>query len=200
MIVVDVGAQVGTGALYAAFPQAHHVMIEPVEENRQQLEALAARLKSVSIVIAASGGEAGTISLKVSPDTRYASVGNFKPEGWSEREVPIVTVDELVREARSVRAVGEILLKIDVDGMEPFVLEGAKKTLNEPGTVVVIETSFLTGSVSNFGRIYDIMRVAGYEIWDIIEPLYRARDSAQWQCDTVYVQRESPYRALHTWR
>src|ERR1044071_4910204 len=48
--VIDVGAGVGTPALFEVFPKARHVWIEPLEENRAALEQLARNLPHTEII------------------------------------------------------------------------------------------------------------------------------------------------------
>ena len=71
-------------------------------------------------------------------------------------------------------------LKIDIDGFELRVLEGATKTL-ENTSVVMIETPVheLTARIAFLER-------AGFVLFDLIEPCYY--DKALWQCDALMLK------------
>lgn len=77
-VVIDVGAQTGTEALYRVFPASRHLMIEPVEENRPILQKIASQLKDAEILIAAADSVSGDAFLHVSNNTRYAVVSENK--------------------------------------------------------------------------------------------------------------------------
>jgi FkbM family methyltransferase len=193
-VVVDVGAQTGTEALFRVFPSAKHLMIEPVTENKAVLSHIASQLKDAEVLIAAADSASGEAFLHVSSDTRYASVSrNPKSEegdAWNVRRVAVYSVDDLC-ESRSLK--GPYLIKIDVDGKELDVLEGSIKTLRNTECVIV-ETVFFGDGANNFYRVTAFMRENGFVIYDIVEPVYRPVDMALWQVDTVFVRRNGPFR------
>ena len=88
----------------------------------------------------------------------------------------------------------QTILKIDVDGAEIDVLEGARATLT-CDCVVVIEAALLDERAARFGQIVNFMTAHGYEVWDILEPVLRPSDSLLWQVDLVFVPRDSALRA-----
>lgn len=62
--VVDVGVGAGAPELYAGFPDARLVLVEPLEEWRPQLERLRDE-RSAEIVAAAAGAQAGEARISV---------------------------------------------------------------------------------------------------------------------------------------
>lgn len=195
--VIDVGAQTGTPPLYEVFPDAHHVLIEPVAENESALQALCGQLRSAEYRIAAVTSRDGMVPLAVSDDRLYSSVvrDGVVPEGADAppglRSVPGVSLDSLCAEGRYV---GPMLVKIDVDGLELEVLAGAV-TLMRPDAVFVIEAT-VAGNDARLPRIIDAMAPYGFQVWDIVDPLYRPGDERMWQVDVVMVHRDGPYAAL----
>lgn len=193
--VIDVGAQTGTPPLYEVFPDAHHVLIEPVVENESALQVLCGQLRSAEYRIAAVTSRDGTVPLAVSDDRLYSAV---VPEGAapesslpSLREVPAISLDGLCAERGYARP---MLVKIDVDGLELEVLAGAA-TLMQPDAVFVIEAT-VAGGDARLPRIIDAMAPYGFQVWDIVDPLYRPKDERMWQVDLVMVHRDGPYAAL----
>lgn len=195
-VVIDVGAQTGTDALYLAFPNAKHLMIEPVAEHRASLMKLAARLKDAEVITVAAGSVSGETQLHVSENARYAHTSDSaEPEGNlpEVRKIACTTIDDLCR-SRSLN--GPFLVKIDVDGRESDVLQGMTNVLHETECVIV-ETIFFGDGPNNFYRVVDFMKHRDFVVYDIVEPLYRPVDFALWQVDTIFVKRQGGFRKLH---
>lgn len=194
-VVIDVGAQTGTDALYQAFPTSKHLMIEPVAEHRAALMQIASRLKDAEVIIAAADSVSGEAFLHVSPNARYATLSRsaeVKGNRQDVRRMASLSVDDICR-SRSLS--GPFLLKRDVDGKELDVLEGSIETLH--GTeCAIVETVFFGDGPNNFHRVTAFMEGRGFVIYDIVEPLYRPLDSALWQVDTIFVKRDGRFREL----
>mgnify|MGYP002143102652 FL=1 len=184
-IVFDVGAQVGTPELYNAYPDAHHVFIEPVAECLPILNDIAGQLKSATVVNCAVSNVNGTTSLSVTPSRQYSSIDTKM--GDESREIEVKTVDSICED---IHIEGPVLLKIDVDGIEVKVLQGAKSILRND-CVVVIEASIADES-PRFNRVVEYLSSYGYEVYDIVDPLYRQSDWHLWQVDLIFVKTQSP--------
>jgi len=194
-VVIDVGAQTGTEALFRVFPTAKLLMIEPVAENEPTLLQLASQLKDAEVLIAAADSASGEAFLHVSPNTRYATISdNADPKGIRQdvRKISCIAVDDLCQ-SRSLE--GPFLIKIDVDGKELDVLMGCANTL-EKTECAIIETIFFREDANNFYRVVEFMQGCGFVIYDIVEPVYRPIDMALWQVDTIFVKRDGPFRQV----
>lgn len=194
-VVIDVGAQTGTEALFRVFPAAKHLMIEPVEENKAVLLQIASQLNDAEVLIAAADSASGESFLHVSPNFRYAAISDSAtPKGNRQdvRRISCVAVDDL-SQSRSLK--GPFLIKIDVDGKELDVLKGCAKTL-ERTECVIVETVFFGEGANNFYRVTEFMHDRGFVIYDIVEPVYRPIDLALWQVDTIFVNRDGPFRQV----
>ena len=137
--VVDVGVAYGTPELYAAFPGSRHVLIEPLAEYEEALGILARR-HGADVVLAAAGPEPGTTTINVHRAPALSStLGEWRGggDGGSAREVPVVRVDDVVAERRLP---APYLLKVDVEGGELRVLDGAPRVLAE-SELVLLEVS-----------------------------------------------------------
>ncbi|MCK4782755.1 MAG: hypothetical protein KAV87_03315, partial [Desulfobacteraceae bacterium] len=66
--IIDVGVAYGTQALYELFPNARHILIEPLEEFVPHLDNLVARLNKAEYIIAAASSTPGNIVINVHPD------------------------------------------------------------------------------------------------------------------------------------
>lgn len=193
--VIDVGADRGTFELYETFPNASHILIEPLEENRPYLEQIVAKLKNAQFFIAAATEEAGSVTINVHPDfcgsSLYLECEESDVNGVP-RTVPSLTLDDL---ARQFDLQGPILVKIDVQGAELDVLRGAADILKIT-EFVIVEASFF-GFFVNGPLCHDIvvfMKERGFVLYDILNHMYRPLDDALSQVDLVFVREGGSFR------
>jgi FkbM family methyltransferase len=187
--VIDVGAALGTFDLYETFPDAEHILIEPVIENEPYLEKICQSLKHASYLIAAATEQAGEITLTVSDNLIHSSA-DFEPSssqpGSDTRIIPAITLDQLCVERNLTPP---YLLKIDVDGNEVDVLRGATQMLQQT-EYVIIEVSLF----NQIHRVIDFMRSQGFVIYDILGLSVRPTDQALWQADMAFVKETGIFR------
>ena len=131
MRIVDAGANLGYYLLLfeqLAGPTSHIVAIEPSRANLAELRLNIERnsLTNVALHEVALGAQAGEVWLAESINSRVASSneGTYK--------VPARTLDDL--------ATGRVdFLKIDVEGYEGLVLDGARRVLERDRPIVFLE-------------------------------------------------------------
>ena len=189
-LVIDVGAQVGTPELYGAFPNAHHVFIEPVAECIPTLQAISKTLTSCEVLNSAVSNVNGKLTLSLSNTKQYSSID--KDMGGETREIPVCTLDSIYENLLDHNS---ILLKIDVDGVEVDVLKGAK-TLFEKDCVIVIEAS-LGDEQPRFHKVVEYLTAYDFKVIDIVDPLFRPGDWHLWQVDLVFAKSDSKYWVSH---
>jgi FkbM family methyltransferase len=197
--VIDVGVGYGTHDLYKLFPDAKHILIEPLEEFKENLIEIAKQF-DLEYIISAAGSRSGTTILNIHPDLEGSSI--FKEmegehvDGF-ERSVPVVTLDEV---CSGKQLITPFLLKIDVQGAEIEVLEGAKSIL-EKVDIIIVETS-LYHFFKMGPQIYDVisyMKSIDYVIHDVFGPQYRPIDGSLSQIDIAFVNENGPFRQQHVY-
>lgn len=136
-LVIDVGAnsgQFGTSLRENGY-RGRIVSFEPIEREFQALSRTAATDPKWDAYRFALGAAAGTATLNVSKLSVFSSILKLaenaplhdnRVEIDHVEEVPIHTVDEI-----AAGLDGRILLKIDTQGYERQVLEGARQTLSK---------------------------------------------------------------------
>lgn len=150
--VIDVGANIGTHAVYLAQrvgPTGAVFAFEP-QRIMHQLLCTNATLNGITwlrAVHAAVGEKQGGL---VVPDVDYASPGNFgglSLGSWKEGEsVPVFALDDLGLSHCA-------LLKIDVEGMEAGVLDGARKLIANSKPVIYLEHNHPDGAPAVIERL-----------------------------------------------
>jgi FkbM family methyltransferase len=132
-IAIDVGANIGMYAVALATAVGRHGAVwafEPVPQTSEKLRANIALngLNNVEVVAAAAGDTGGIADIRLANDSAYASLVHAKKGRATGRiiSVPMRTLDEVWQE-RGCPTVS--FCKIDVEGAELPVLEGAQQVL-----------------------------------------------------------------------
>jgi FkbM family methyltransferase len=195
--VIDVGVANATAELYEQFADANILLIEPLKEFEPFLRQICTSYRA-QYVLAAAGSKSGSAILNVHENGFGSSLLNEVDGGTVDgtpREVPMVMIDTVVAEKKLT---GPYLLKVDVQGAELQVLEGAERVLQET-EVVVMEVS-LIGTLVGCPQLFEVvewMKGAGFVVYDIWGLLYRPLDDALCQADLVFVREKGVFRASH---
>jgi FkbM family methyltransferase len=195
--IIDVGVADGTPGLYDTFTGAKIVLAEPLVEWEAALRALCKRYGADYVLAAASNAE-GEIVVHIHKDLAGSSTLR-EAEGehvdGRPRTVPTLRLDELC-ERRGL--LGPYLIKVDVQGAELVVLEGADRILDDTG-MVLLEVSlmpfFLNGP--QLAEVVVFMKERGFVAYDIFGGHTRPFDGALAQVDMAFVKEDSPFREFH---
>lgn len=145
-VLFDVGAHIGayTKAFIEVFPNGKSFAFEPSLHHREALEGNLKDVAGVKLFACALGEQAGTASLfKNSNVTGLASLTKRRLDHFGldmniVENVDVRTLDDIVTEL----AITKIhLLKIDVEGHELSVLNGAKSSLQN-NVIDIIQFEF----------------------------------------------------------
>jgi FkbM family methyltransferase len=199
--VIDVGAAYGlwSAACHERFPRARFILIEPVEEYAPFLENRAAPWGGTYIQ-AAAASTIGTRQINVHDDlvgTSFFSEAEGPGVDGTPRSVPTIQLDETCRE---LGATAPILMKLDVQGSELDVLEGATEIL-ELTEVIIMEVSFF-GFFREAPTVVDVitsMAEKDFVPYDILDLHHRPLDGALAQADFVFTRHDSGLRKFHSY-
>jgi FkbM family methyltransferase len=149
-VVVDVGANVGvhTVALARRARAGHVFAFEPVRELAEQNAVNCAlnRLRNVTIVNCALGAEPATLTMHVNTSGNgLEGTSTFidtyhrqrAPARYQARSVPVRRLDDIVPELVAPRRIA--FMKIDTEGYDTFVLEGAMATIRAHRPAILVE-------------------------------------------------------------
>lgn len=143
-IVVDVGANIGEFSVAVA-PHAKKVYaFEPVARSRALLTKNTASFPNIEITACALGKEEGTVSL--APDTQNNS-GTYRVTGSGT--IPLRTLDSF--------DLAPNFIKIDVQGLDIRVIQGAMQTIKKHQPVVLFEISDLTIKYGGIRSLREIL-------------------------------------------
>ncbi len=145
-VLIDVGAQIGYLTLVMATSanrSARVISFEPQSSNveRFQENMRLNNVTNVELITAAVSSASGTIRLYLSTDNNagtHSTISSDPNVGADFEEVPATTLDETV-DAMGLSAVD--LVKVDVEGAELEVIEGAINTIASLKPTFIIELS-----------------------------------------------------------
>lgn len=174
---IDVGANVGIFTMTMAASVGAHgnvLAIEPLPANGDRLRRHAAAndFKQVSIYPVAAGASSGEVILDAGADPAFVStrpVRGLPERSAGEVRVPMVALDDVWVEANSPSV---SFIKIDVEGGECAVLDGAKRLLDTCRPTMLLEITGPTemGEIrrrlSTFG--YRFTQPSGFQTWNYI--------------------------------
>ena len=176
---IDVGAYHGEWSRgLSAVWTVPILMVEPQVSCAAALESFASNLGANSVYFeqCALGKEAGSVEFMLE-ETNSRMVPNGEAANCPTIRVPVRTLREVVSSYQGAFN----LLKVDVQGFELDVLEGAGELLQQ-FEVVILEVSVIRiGPVPTFYEVMQYMDGKGYRLYDFLPMYYRPLDNALWQ-------------------
>jgi FkbM family methyltransferase len=170
--VLDVGANAGYFAVIAAVAGGHGSQVIAFEPNPRLAGMLAASIAlnpelNIHVERSAVGDQPGELPLHLASVSRNSGLSSLRSDlpdtAGGTVTVPVVTIDDYC--AR--RTLTPDLIKIDVEGFELQVLQGATRTLTEtPPGAVICE---IAPGRDDPQRIIALMRAHGYEPYAIAD-------------------------------
>jgi FkbM family methyltransferase len=194
--IVDVGILTSTYPLMHCFPTLKHLLVEPVRSFYPGIEEIYKKHNiDHTLMKCAAGARDSTLVLcEYAKDgghkITHSKIFNSPSEAITTNllaclDIEVRTVESLLREAAEqglVKADAPFLLKLDVDGTEEDIIEGAKGVLDRC-SVVVLEVPI----VKLLGRV-QLLDSLGFTCVDIVDPCYYKR--AMSQVDCIFVRKD----------
>jgi FkbM family methyltransferase len=191
LVLVDVGARGGLKKDWQ--PAARHLQVIGFEPEAREYEALRARTPEdgkLRLFGVALHNRPGTVTFQVTRDRGLSSI--FEPnrrflDGFPEADrfevtervdVETATLDALVAATPAINDID--FLKVDTQGSELFVLEGAARVLRDRAVGVEVEVEFnqIYKDQPLFGDVDRLLRGAGFELFDL-RPVYWKRTAGR---------------------
>ena len=169
--MVDVGANIGLHTLasvFAAKPNNHQTWVafepEPTTFGRLQANCQLNGLDKVQLMQVGVGREAGTLTIHSSTDANEGSHSLLtRPDTAPSGTVAITTLDTIMPPL--VPAHEPVLVKIDVEGFEPAVLEGGLAWLTgleEAAVIMEISPTLLRNDGRSENELLDLLHQCGF--------------------------------------
>ena len=196
-VIYDIGASTGEWARMAAkiWPRAKIYGFEPNAADQPALEQTTRGLPNFTFHRCFLGSKQKTVTFQ------SAGVGTsvLAPhnESAATEQAPMMVLDRLIADGTLP---APDLMKLDVQGYELEVLNGAAEALKH-SQAVLLEVSFL-----NFysgwplaDEVIEFMKKEGFAWYDILGCLRRPMDDALGFMDLLFVKRDHPLRSSVGW-
>jgi FkbM family methyltransferase len=195
LVLVDVGANLGEFTAAAARISRVDTVhaFEPQRVCHSRLREVLKGLANGYLHPVAVGRESGEVEFYCTGNARMASVlaplpamaGNYEPGDMSVEErgkVPIVRLDDVIPANTTVD-----LLKIDVQGYELAVLEGAVRTLERTRTLL-LEVNYVAHyeGAPCIDQVVEAVRMHGFRTFGMSAP-YSGTEGPLW-ADAMFVR------------
>jgi FkbM family methyltransferase len=189
--VVDVGASDGRWARMAErrFPDARYLLVEANTVHERALARYSARRAHVSLAFVAATESDGRVAFDASdPFGGLAQRSGMDAGGFDE--VPGRSLDSLAQEHGLG---GPFLVKLDTGGHEREILAGSARMLADTAALFVeaYNPLFCPSGPPLWELCGEIVSM-GFELFDLVEPLYGPSDGEFWQADLVFVRPRAP--------
>jgi FkbM family methyltransferase len=166
-LVMEAGASIGAHTLAMAKMVGENGLVYAFEPQRLVYQAMVANvainsLANVIAVQAGLGASEGAINVPVlDPAIGHNFGGVSISHQNSGEQVPVRTIDSLNLDRCR-------LIKVDVEGMECEVLEGARETIMRLRPILYVEND----REENSHRLIALIQSYGYKLWWHLPPLY----------------------------
>lgn len=171
--VIEVGANIGAhtvplAKLVGAYGHVHAFEPQPIIFQNLCANVALNSLLNVHTYSQAAGSASGQAILPVVDYTKLGNFGGIELQNQGEgTTVPVVRLDDVLTDLRNVR-----LLKLDVEGWEQSVLEGALNLIARHRPMLYLENDRINKSQS----LIEFIQAQGYRLWWHTPPLYNAKN------------------------
>jgi len=195
--VFDIGVATGTPVLYAHFPDARYVLVDPTAESLPHMESWSRKLNA-QILNLALGDQDGDATIDVRDEiggsSLFDEVGPYT--SVKKYSVPVRRFDRVVDGFEP-----PALCKIDVQGAELMLLRGMGDRIREFDFFVIeVSTIPTLHDGPDAFAVIEHMRRHGFVMFDILNINRRPLDGALAQLDLAFVAEDSPLRRDRRWR
>jgi len=198
--VIDVGANVGDFAkiIREVLPQARIYSLEPLPDCFEKMKLALRNDKNFFPLNIAAGSKEDTLKFYRSfhsPSSSFLEMEDlhkraFPQSSEGQSPEPInVNVNTLDKIFSDIQPEKNILLKIDVQGFEAEVINGASGLLSIT-TIVLIEMSFvkLYKNLPLFHDIYTLMYAQGFKFRGTLAQMLQADTGEVVQIDAIFIK------------
>ncbi len=190
--IVDVGANRGTWTQLTLqyFPDAYYTLIEPQAQLAPFLENMCKRNARIRFYHAGAGKSQGNLLLSIATSDD-SSTFRLTPEqahhyGYPQVEVPVVTLNELLAKDDSPPA---DLIKIDAEGLDLEVLEGASQFLGST-EIFMVEAAVGNPNFANtLLEVVHYMDTNGYRLFDITDLNRPYQPQVLWLTELAFIKK-----------
>ncbi len=163
-VFVDIGANIGLMSIYAAKCVGNEGHVHAFEALPKTAAILQENIdinacRNITIHGFALGAENGIATIYENPQVNRGGASLVVNDGSDGTQIPVKKLDDVYPSEAPIS-----MVKIDVEGYEPMVLEGARNTLLRCRPIVIIEVSSAVSEAS-IGALNQIRALGDYRFF-----------------------------------
>lgn len=177
---IDIGANIGFFTILFAKSLSGDKRVLSIEPTKNALKRLRKNIKlnkiieKVDIFEGVASNQIGSIEINtIEGKEEYSSLGVMKhpsisKENYTTEKVKSITIDKLVEQ----KSLNPGFIKVDVEGVEHLVFEGAQKVLENKRPIILSELSdfLLKENGSSAQEVVDLIKQYEYDVFDATNP------------------------------
>ena len=191
--IIDVGANHGTWTRETLkfFPNAYYTLLEPQEWLQSSLQDLLDINFKITFNAVGAGAKSGSFQFTIvnrddSCSFRYTEE-EAKAQGFKQVEVPIITLNELVINHPTLPFPD--LVKIDAEGLDLEVLEGASNLMGKTEVFLVEAALFCKEFDNSLLKMVNYMDDKGYTLFEITDLNRPFKPNVLWLTELAFVKK-----------
>jgi FkbM family methyltransferase len=191
--IIDVGANHGTWTreMLKHFPDAFYTLIEPQEWLKPSLQDILDSNSKVSFNAVGAGNETGSSLFTIVNRDDSCSFRYSEKEalagGYKQVEIPIVTLNEMC--AKNTTLPFPDLVKIDAEGLDIDVLEGASDLMGKTEVFLVEAAIFCKQFDNSLLKTVEYMDKKGYTLFEITDLNRPLKPQVLWLMELAFIKK-----------
>lgn len=192
IVIYDIGANKGlwTNNCFIFFPDATYYLFEPQIDLKKDIDDLFFNKKNIQLFSVGVGNKTCELSFTIHDRddscTFRLSAEEAKEKGLHQVHLPMVQLDTFAIE-NNLKSPS--ILKIDAEGFDLEVLEGAKKLVQE-AEIIMIEVGIMNKTFKNSSlNVMNYLDEVGFRLFDITDLNRPYGNKILWLCEFVFIKK-----------
>ena len=192
-MIFDIGANKGgwTASALEYFPNANYVLFEPQANLANEIKDRFAEKPNVQCFAVGVGNLKATLHFTLHERDDSCNFLMTKEEaqanGYQQIVVPVIALDEFILEQN---VPNPDILKIDAEGIDLQVIEGAKETIKNYTEVVLVEVAIMNPKFENTALVVtEKMNSLGFKLFDITDLNRPFETKVLWLSEFVFIRK-----------
>lgn len=191
--IIDVGANRGTWTRETMryFPESYYTLIEPQHWLSCFFNDILESNSKVNYIPTGAGSKSGSFLFTILDRDDSCSFRYTKEEasaaGYKQHEIQIKTLNEIVYNSRDLPFPD--LIKIDAEGLDIDVLDGATDLFGKTEIFLVEASVFNKGFKNDFLTVTDYMDKKGYKLFEITDMNRPFTHKVLWLVELVFIRK-----------
>lgn len=191
--IFDIGAHKGDWTRNALeyFPNADYVLFEPQHNLSEHIKKIFKNNDGVKVFACGVSNEKSVLNFTLH-EREDSCTFRMSPEeaasrGFKQVQIPVVRLDDFIRDENLPFP---DILKIDAEGIDLKVIEGAEFTIKNHAEIVLVEVAIMNPYIENKAyKVINIMDDLGFKLFDITDLNRPLNQKVLWLSEFVFIRK-----------